>query len=127
MKATAYASLVSPSPPVRTCAGWCSPPAGPPASSVTSLPARTAALLIDNRSNTQADVAAATAVTALGRAAEVAGEEQDRLQRLPARPPSGPGGFCPGADTALVAVTVERYLLVGQFQQVRVLAATDLG
>ena len=72
-------------------------------------------------------LAAATAVTALGRAAEVAGEERDRLQRLLLDRHPGLAGFVQAPDTALVAVTVERYLLVDQFQRVRVLTATDLG
>ena len=87
----------------------------------------TAALLIDNRANTLADVNEATAVTVLGRTAEVAGEERDRLQRLLLDRHPGLAGFVQAPDTALVAVTVERYLLVDRFQRVRVLAATDLG
>ena len=86
----------------------------------------TAALLIDNRSNTQADVAAATAVTALGRAAEVAGEERDRLVSLLLGRHPGLADFVHAPDTALVAITVERYLLVDHFQRVRVLTAADL-
>ena len=84
------------------------------------------ALLIDNRSNTQADVAAATAVTALGRAAEVAGEERDRLVSLLLGRHPGLADFVHAPDTALVAITVERYLLVDHFQRVRVLTAADL-
>lgn len=87
----------------------------------------TAALLIDNRANTLADVNEATAVTALGRAAEVAGEERDRLQRLLLDRHPGLAGFFQAPDTALVAITVERYLLVDHFQRVRVLTAPDLG
>ena len=68
----------------------------------------------------------ATAVTALGRAAEVAGDERDRLQRLLLDRHPGLAGFIQAPDTALVAVRVERYLLVDRFQRLRVLAADDL-
>ena len=86
----------------------------------------TAALLIDNRANTLADVNEATAVTVLGRAAEVAGEERDRLVSLLLGRHPGLADFVHAPDTALVAITVERYLLVDHFQKVRVLTAADL-
>ena len=86
----------------------------------------TAALLIDNRANTLADVNEATAVTVLGRAAEVAGEERGRLVSILLDRHPGLADFVHAPDTALVAITVERYLLVDHFQRVRVLTAADL-
>ena len=62
----------------------------------------------------------------LGRAAEVAGEERDRLVSLLLGRHPGLADFVHAPDTALVAITVERYLLVDHFQRVRVLTAADL-
>jgi hypothetical protein len=86
----------------------------------------TAALLIDNRANTA------------GRRGRGHGRDRARPGRVrchgrgarpAAQPCSSPATrawptlFTRAPDTALVAVTVERYLLVDRFQRVRVLAA----
>ena len=86
----------------------------------------TVALLIDNRTNTTSDVAEAMAVTVIGRAGEATGAEREGLLALLLARHPALADFARAADTAVVAVTVERYLLVDRFQRVRVLAAEDL-
>ena len=86
----------------------------------------TAALLIDNRTNTASDVAEAMAVTVVGRAGEATGAEREQLLALLLARHPGLADFARAVDTAVVAVRVERYLLVDRFQRVRVLAADDL-
>lgn len=85
-----------------------------------------AALLIDNRANTSTDLTGALAVTVLGTARESVGEERARLRAFLLLRHPGLADFVGAADTVVVAVTVERYLLVDQFQRVQVLAAADL-
>ena len=84
------------------------------------------ALLIDNRTNTASDVAEAMAVTVIGRAGEATGAEREQLLALLLARHPGLADFARAVDTAVVAVRVERYLLVDRFQRVRVLAADDL-
>ena len=86
----------------------------------------TVALLIDNRTNTASDVAEAAAVTVVGRAGEATGAEREQLLALLLARHPGLADFARAVDTAVVAVRVERYLLVDRFQRVRVLAADDL-
>ena len=77
--------------------------------------------LIDNRTNRSADFQSALAVTALGQASELQGKERDGLltlflQRHPELEP-----FCLAPSTALMALMVRRYILVGRFDEVRLL------
>ena len=83
-------------------------------------------LLIDNRTNTASDVAEAMAVTVIGRAGEATGAEREQLLALLLARHPGLADFARAVDTAVVAVRVERYLLVDRFQRLRVLAADDL-
>jgi len=74
--------------------------------------------LIDNRTNRSADFQSALAVTALGQAVELSGKDKHGplalfLQRHPELEP-----FCLAPSTALMAVVVRRYILVGRFDQV---------
>jgi len=76
-------------------------------------------LLVDNRSNRETDFAEASAVTVLGSAAEAAGSERERylsfyLQRHPHLQ-----DFVTGPTCALIRVSVEKYILVTRFQEVR--------
>ena len=75
--------------------------------------------LIDNRTNRSADFQQAIAVTALGQARELLGKERDGvltlfLQRHPEIEP-----FCLDPSSALMAIRVRRYILVGRFDEVR--------
>jgi len=77
--------------------------------------------LIDNRTNRSADFQLALAVTALGQARELQGKERDSLlalflQRHPELEP-----FCLAPSSALMALMVRRYILVGRFDEVRLL------
>ena len=77
--------------------------------------------LIDNRTNRSTDFQSALAVTALGRARELQGKERDGLlalflQRHPELEP-----FCLAPSSALMVLMVSRYILVGQFDEVRLL------
>lgn len=76
------------------------------------------ALLIDDRSSHPASSFEGQSVTASGTAEEVPpGEHAATLQLYLARHPSL-HRFATAVDTALIAVSVERYLLVTQFQKV---------
>jgi nitroimidazol reductase NimA-like FMN-containing flavoprotein (pyridoxamine 5'-phosphate oxidase superfamily) len=77
--------------------------------------------LIDNRTNRSADFQSALAVTALGQARELSGKDRNGpialfLQRHPELEP-----FCKAPSTALMAIMVRRYILVGRFDEVRLL------
>jgi heme iron utilization protein len=74
--------------------------------------------LIDNRTNRNADYQSALAVTALGQAVELLGKDRNGplaifLQRHPEIEP-----FCSAPSTALMALMVRRYILVGRFDEV---------
>jgi heme iron utilization protein len=76
------------------------------------------ALLIDSRSNQDADIHQAIATTAVGKAAEVPEEERDRvLKRYLGKHPHLED-FAQSPSTALVRVTVETYYVVSRFQEV---------
>ena len=77
--------------------------------------------LIDNRTNRIADSQSALAVTALGQAKELQGKEREGLltlflQRHPELEP-----FCLAPSSALMALMVRRYIVVGRFDEVRLL------
>jgi nitroimidazol reductase NimA-like FMN-containing flavoprotein (pyridoxamine 5'-phosphate oxidase superfamily) len=77
------------------------------------------AVLIDNRSNQSADTHTATAVTALGAAAEVAGTERDDLLRLYLAKHPHLADFTRLPSCALARVKVDSYYVVSKFQEVR--------
>ncbi len=75
--------------------------------------------LIDNRTNRNDDFQSAIAVTALGQAVELLGKDRNGplalfLQRHPELEP-----FCLAPSTALMALMVRSYILVGRFDEVR--------
>jgi nitroimidazol reductase NimA-like FMN-containing flavoprotein (pyridoxamine 5'-phosphate oxidase superfamily) len=76
-------------------------------------------LLIDNRSNEEKDFGETSAVTVLGTAAEVQG--QQRQQYLPIYLEKHPylSDFVNSPTCALIRVTVERFIMVTRFQEVR--------
>jgi heme iron utilization protein len=75
-------------------------------------------MLIDNRTNQAGDFQAALAVTVLGRAVEQHGMEKVSLQELfLARHPELES-FALDASSALLAILVNRYILVSRFQQI---------
>jgi nitroimidazol reductase NimA-like FMN-containing flavoprotein (pyridoxamine 5'-phosphate oxidase superfamily) len=75
--------------------------------------------LIDDRTNRSADFQSALAVTALGQAKELLGKDRNGplalfLQRHPELEP-----FCLAPSSALMAITVRRYIMVGRFDEVQ--------
>jgi nitroimidazol reductase NimA-like FMN-containing flavoprotein (pyridoxamine 5'-phosphate oxidase superfamily) len=76
-------------------------------------------LLIDDRSNEEADFGQASAVTVLGAAAEVLGPEREA--RLPLYLNKHPylEEFVTAPTCALIRVKVEKYIMVTRFQEVR--------
>lgn len=76
------------------------------------------ALLIDNRSNQQADFHNAAAVTVLGDAQELSGDERDRMAKVYVDKHPQLLDFVSSPTCALLKITVERYCLVTQFQNV---------
>ncbi|HUT34279.1 MAG TPA: pyridoxamine 5'-phosphate oxidase family protein [Planctomycetota bacterium] len=76
------------------------------------------ALLVDDRSHREADLAEATAVTAGGRAEEAAGEEKKHLLKLLLRRHPALQGFVASPGCAILRVTVEAYSVVTRFQEV---------
>lgn len=78
-------------------------------------------LLVDNRTNREADFSEAMAATAVGPAQEVSGEALAALRPVYlARHPSL-ADFLAAPACALVRVRVEAYYVVQRFQEVRVL------
>ena len=77
-----------------------------------------AAMLIDNRTHRASDFADAMAATARGRAREVAPKQGSPLLDLFLREYPQLEGFATAPDTALVALHVEAYRVVTDFQEV---------
>ena len=77
------------------------------------------ALLIDNRSNTAKDTQEAVAVTALGEAAEITGEEREKFLTLFLDKHPHLATFAASDSCALIAVRIYRYVVVERFQEVR--------
>jgi heme iron utilization protein len=75
-------------------------------------------LLVDNRSNQAADSREALALTVMGAAAEVAPPDREPLAQLFLARHPHLAEFVNSPDCAVVAVRVEKYLLVSQFQEV---------
>ena len=78
------------------------------------------ALVIDSRSNSEADINSAVAVTALGPAHEAAGDERERLARVYLAKHPGLAEFIGSPDMAVCAVAVEDYV-IARFREVMVL------
>jgi heme iron utilization protein len=77
------------------------------------------AMLVDNRANEAADVDKATAVTVLGAAQEVGGDERENLlaryvDRHPYLEP-----FASSPATALFKIEAEKYIVVNRFEHVQ--------
>jgi nitroimidazol reductase NimA-like FMN-containing flavoprotein (pyridoxamine 5'-phosphate oxidase superfamily) len=76
-------------------------------------------MIIDNRTNETTDFAKASAVTVLGRASEVQGEERSQLLKIYLNRHPYLEGFVTSPNCALFSVKVERYIMVTRFQDVR--------
>jgi nitroimidazol reductase NimA-like FMN-containing flavoprotein (pyridoxamine 5'-phosphate oxidase superfamily) len=76
------------------------------------------ALVLDNRRNRAADLHAAVAVTAVGRAGEAEASERTALAALYRQRHPRLAPFLAAPTSALLAVEVARYVVVGQFQDV---------
>lgn len=76
-------------------------------------------MLIDNRSNQAADFDHALAATVIGRVAEQQGPEKAHLLRIFLDKHPELTTFALEPSSALMAIVVERYLLVSRFQEVR--------
>jgi nitroimidazol reductase NimA-like FMN-containing flavoprotein (pyridoxamine 5'-phosphate oxidase superfamily) len=76
-------------------------------------------MLIDNRTNQASDFDNALAVTVIGRAAELEGPEQPDLLRFFLDKHPELQTFALEPSSALMAIVVERYLLVSRFQEVQ--------
>ena len=80
------------------------------------------AMLVDNRANVAADINRATAVTVLGTAREVRGEErEDLLARYLGRHPHLES-FASSPATALFKVEADKYIVASRFQHVQELS-----
>jgi heme iron utilization protein len=77
------------------------------------------ALLVDNRSNREADFENALVVSATGRAEEVDLRKRTQLLRIYLEKHPHLREFATSPDCALVKVTVDHYEVVSQFQKVR--------
>jgi heme iron utilization protein len=79
------------------------------------------ALLVDNRSNSAADIRNAMAVTITGTACEVPVSERESLERVYLEKQPHMQEFLSSPATALIKVDVESYILVSRFQNVTIL------
>jgi heme iron utilization protein len=77
------------------------------------------ALLVDNRTNEVTDFTEAAALTALGKAWELQGAERQRSLEVYLRKHPNLEDFVTGPTCALLRVTVDKYIVVSQFQVVR--------
>ncbi|MFC1539065.1 pyridoxamine 5'-phosphate oxidase family protein [Candidatus Latescibacterota bacterium] len=75
-------------------------------------------VLIDSRSNRDADFQTAIAATAIGVAEEVTGIDRDRLQSLFLKKYPHLHDFVTSPSCALMRINVERYIIVNKFQHV---------
>jgi nitroimidazol reductase NimA-like FMN-containing flavoprotein (pyridoxamine 5'-phosphate oxidase superfamily) len=76
-------------------------------------------ILIDNRTNETADFAEAAAVTVLGRASEVHGDERSQNLKIYLNRHPYLEDFVTSPNYALFSVKVERYITVTRFQDIR--------
>ena len=82
------------------------------------------ALLIDSRSNQDSDIHRAIAVTAVGKAAEVAESEREKVLKLYLSKQPHLEEFVKSPSCALVQVTVATFYVVSRFQKVMELHVT---
>lgn len=78
-----------------------------------------AAMLVDNRTNREADFKQAVAVTILGQAAEVDPQEKDQLLKIYLHKHPYLEDFVNSLECAVLKLRVDRYLVVREFQTVR--------
>ena len=76
------------------------------------------ALVMDNRENSESDFHEAVAVTAIGKAREVTGEERAHWADIYVRKHPHLPAFVSSPTSALVVVDIERYYVVSKFQNV---------
>jgi nitroimidazol reductase NimA-like FMN-containing flavoprotein (pyridoxamine 5'-phosphate oxidase superfamily) len=79
----------------------------------------TVAMLVDSRSNRESDFTEAVAVTIMGSASECAGSDCEALMQIYLRKHPGLKAFVADSDTALMRLTVERYVIAG-FRQTHI-------
>lgn len=79
------------------------------------------ALLVDNRSNQEADIRQAIAVTIIGTATEVPQDERQPLELLYLSKHPHMKDFLNAPTTVLIKIDVETYYIVSRFQNVTVL------
>ncbi|UCH35321.1 MAG: pyridoxamine 5'-phosphate oxidase family protein [Armatimonadota bacterium] len=84
-----------------------------------------AALLVDNRSNDEADFARAIAVTAIGQAEEAGGVEKERLLALYLAKHPELKVFAASPASALIRVAIRTYYVVSEFQRVEELRVAE--
>ena len=75
-------------------------------------------MVMDNRSNEESDFHQAIAVTATGQIKEAAGSEKDRLTKFYLSKHPHLVDFVSSPTCALLALEVETYYIVSQFQNV---------
>lgn len=83
------------------------------------------AVMIDNRSNQGSDTETATAVTVLGQALELSGEERERHLEAYVRKYPHLNEFARSQKCALIRIAVDSYYVVSRFQDVRELHFKD--
>jgi len=89
-----------------------------------SISNRKVAMMIDNRKNRTADFKTALAVTAIGTAEEVSGNERDVLEETYVSKHPHLAGFVNGSDKALMKVTVTDYI-IARFDRVQFIHIDD--
>jgi heme iron utilization protein len=79
------------------------------------------ALLVDNRSNNEADIREAIALTILGNACEVPQSQKEELERVYLQKQPQMKKFVSSPSTALIKIDVEAYIFVSRFENVTML------
>lgn len=80
-----------------------------------------AALLVENSSNTDADIHDAMAATIIGRAIPATADEKERVSRRYLKKHPTLADFLNGPGCVLVKLNVETYILVENFQQAKIM------
>jgi nitroimidazol reductase NimA-like FMN-containing flavoprotein (pyridoxamine 5'-phosphate oxidase superfamily) len=76
------------------------------------------AALVNNSRNRSDDVYSATAVTALGSAEPLRGEDREKYLEIYLKPHPHLGEFAAAPTTELIGITVDKYIKVSRFQSV---------
>lgn len=76
------------------------------------------AMLVDNRTNNVSDFSKAVAVTASGKAVEVAGKDREKLSECFLLKHPTLSGFISASSTALIKIKVENYVVVEGLRKV---------